>query len=241
VAWHPERLGVPLRRRKPAVIGVDFMSDLFHPSTPNEQIAAVFGVMAATPQHVYLLATKRPRRARGFSRWIKRKSPDPWTHCHSEALRAELMSMGDGGPLHTRSEEASGRPWPLPNVVLLASIEGQATANERIPLLLQCPAAVHGVRVEPMLWRLEFGAAAGIGFGADLATRARLAWVICGGESGPGARPMHPDWARRLRDQAIDAGLPFFFKQWGPSGAGRELDGREWTQVPRIVQEVIGG
>jgi protein gp37 len=144
---------------------------------------------------------------------------------------------------------------PLPNVWLGVSAENQHFADERIPLLLETPAAVRWISAEPLL-----GPVTGIGtrdFGG-------INWVVCGGESGANARPMHPDWARSLRDQCQAAGVPFFFKQWGqwlPVGqgmwspgeakayaawnwmncemvkvgkkaAGRQLDGREWNEFP---------
>ena len=142
-----------------------------------------------------------------------------------------------------------GRRWPLPNIWLGVSVENQATADERIPLLLQTPAAVRFISAEPLLgpidlhnldahalgragghspsaeeleepWKYDsltagdiyWGGSGGISDGPE---HNALDWVICGGESGPGARPMHPEWARSLRDQCAAAGVPFFFKQWG--------------------------
>ncbi len=108
-----------------------------------------------------------------------------------------------------------------PNVWLGVSVEDQQTADERIPWLLKTPAAVRFVSVEPMLGAVDL-----MGF-LPLAQSdihgvvyspvggPFIDWVICGGESGPGARPMHPDWARSLRDQCRGANVPFFFKQWG--------------------------
>lgn len=143
--------------------------------------------------------------------------------------------------------------WPLPNVWLGISAEDQPAADERIPLLLQCPAAVRFVSCEPLLGPISLGM---------LGTRENwrpvydgIRWVIAGGESGPKARPMHPDWVRSLRDQCQEAGVPFFFKQWGEwlphvdtvreelptkdqftrvgkKAAGRLIDGREWNECP---------
>ena len=136
-----------------------------------------------------------------------------------------------------------------PNVWLGVSCEDQKTAYERIPLLLQAPAAVRFVSLEPLLGPIDLLAI----FGHDLyAMNKGLDWVIVGGESGPHARPMHPDWARSIRDQCVEAGVPFFFKQvgeWatveefgtkrelgilrvGKKKAGRLLDGREWNEFP---------
>jgi protein gp37 len=104
-------------------------------------------------------------------------------------------------------------PWPMPNVWLGVSVEDQATAEERIPWLLETPAAVRFVSCEPLLGPIDLNVEYGQGVGDLLIDY--LNWVIVGGESGPKARPMHPDWARSIRDQCVAAGVPFFFKQWG--------------------------
>lgn len=105
----------------------------------------------------------------------------------------------------------------LPNVWIGVSVEDQATADERIPLLLQTPAAVRWISAEPLLGRIDL---ATIRHGADddlpiFGTQWGVDWVVVGGESGPNARPMHPEWARSLRDQCAASGVPFLFKQWG--------------------------
>jgi protein gp37 len=138
--------------------------------------------------------------------------------------------------------------WPLPNLWLGTSIEDQATADERIPHLLATPAAVRFISAEPLLGPVDLtrivikpsdapergkppvsiNALKGWYGGADH-DPARTHWTICGGESGPGARPMHPDWARSLRDQCAMEGVPFFFKQWGawfPGEVDDKSDGR---------------
>ena len=147
--------------------------------------------------------------------------------------------------------------WPLPNVWLGVSAEDQATADERIPLLLQTPAAVRFVSLEPLLGPIDLfhiKEVTGLTFNAlsrkeGISFRgAGLDWVIVGGESGPHARPLHPRWARDLRDQCAAAGVPFFFKQWGQhrpptendlvwrslgkKAAGRLLDGIEHNGMP---------
>ena len=116
---------------------------------------------------------------------------------------------GDGTPLFT---------WPLPNVWLGVSVENQAAADERIPLLVQVPAAVKFVSCEPLLGEVKLTDDVGTWFSGEYASFGGyhgIDWLIVGGESGPGARPMHPDWARGLRDQCQQAGVPFFMKQWG--------------------------
>ena len=116
--------------------------------------------------------------------------------------------------------------WPLPNVWCGISCEDHDTADERIPILLDTPAAVRFISAEPLLGPIE------------LAPFGGLDWVIVGGESGAGARPMDLEWVRSLRDRCTAAGVPFFFKQWGgrtPKAGGRELDGRTWDEMPGDV------
>ncbi len=144
------------------------------------------------------------------------------------------------GPTPNTPNVAFPRPnlWPLPNVWLGVTAEDQTRADERIPHLLSTPAAVRFVSVEPMLGPVHLGyigwpngsglkrtglsALTGIKYidGEYKGRVPKLDWVICGGESGPKARPMHPDWARSLRDQCAAAGVPFFFKQWGEWAPG---------------------
>ncbi len=199
-------LDAPFRLRKPALIGVQFMGDLFHEDIWYGLIYELFtNVMAKCPQHTFLVLTKRPEGALGFSR---------------EAI-----------PLHDFA-------WPK-NVWLGVSVENQKRADERIPILLQIPAAVRFVSIEPMLGpvdltrlilatRNKLDALRGIEYsyvGADEDGRAMwddpvtegdwIDGVIVGGESGPGARPMHPKWVRDVRDQCVAAGIPFFLKQLG--------------------------
>jgi len=117
--------------------------------------------------------------------------------------------------------------WPLPNVWLGVSTEDQEQADRRIHELERTPTAVRFISAEPLLGEILLG------------DRLRhLDWVIAGGESGTGARPMHPDWARSLRDQCVSAAVPFHFKQWGgrtPKSGGRELDGRTWDEFPAVA------
>src|SRR5262249_61051875 len=113
----------------------------------------------------------------------------------------------------------------LPNVWLGVSLEDQKTADDRIPLLLETPAAVRWISAEPLLGPIDLSKeylTALLGkypfkhYSGPRTTIAHLLdWVVVGGESGPKARPMHPDWGRSLRDQCVAAGVPFFFKQWG--------------------------
>ena len=245
---------------RPRRIFVNSMSDLFHPNVPDAWIAKIVAVMVTAYWHQFQVLTKRPERMQPLL-----SSQDFWDLV-SDAL-----------------EEMVGDDWayshPLEHVWWGVSVEDQATADERIPLLLQTPAAVRFISGEPLVGgidlRSNLGGTRWIGGQRGHEGRDRhgihrhddrcergLDWVICGGESGPGARPMHPDWARSLRDQCASAGVPFFFKQWGAwlgamqdgpmrddgqqtincsnapirvgkKAAGTLLDGREWKEFPR--------
>jgi len=195
----------PLRWRKPRRIFVNSMSDLFHQDVPDEWIDRVFAVMALAPQHTFQVLTKRPERMGAwFATGLDTREEDVAT-----AMRRIDINSG------------FFTDWPLPNVWLGTSVEDQPTADARIPHLLAAPAAVRFVSAEPLLGPVDLTVYM---FGAhqteetDWIAR-RLDWLIVGGESGPGARPMHPDWARSLRDQCAAASVPFFFKQWGGVGA----------------------
>ena len=182
VTCHPDALALPTTWRRPRLVFVNSMSDLFHAQVPLEFVQQVFDVMAATPQHTYQLLTKRARRLR--------------------RVAADLS-------------------WP-PNVWMGVSVES-ADVLSRIDDLHAVKAPVKFLSCEPLLGPLD-----------DLNLMG-IDWVIVGGESGRGARPMQADWARSIRDQCIAADVPFFFKQWGgrtPKAGGRELDGRAWDQMP---------
>lgn len=185
----------PLRWKAPSKIFVNSMSDLFHPEVKDEWLMKIFAVMAQAPQHTFQVLTKRPERM------------------------LEVLANSEVSGYFQRSY---GK-WPLPNVWWGVSVEDQASANERLPLLIHCNAAVRIVSYEPALGPVDFAAA--MGFNVDKSVRLRsltgpmggalLHWIICGGESGPHARAMHPDWARDTRDFCASLGISFFFKQWG--------------------------
>lgn len=237
-----ERLGDPLRWQRPRRIFVNSMSDLFHEALSFEAIAAVFGVMAAARRHTYQVLTKRPARALAFFAWVsapERRMALPSNlssisteHC---VIREAASGVGKPGAWGVGEAEAPFL-WPLPNVWLGVSIEDQATADERIPLLLQCPAAVRWVSAEPLLGPVNLRAYlphASLGETMQRLANAvdrgdtslqLLDWVVVGGESGPGARPMHPDWARSLLDQCVPEGTSFLFKQWGDWKSILDLD-----------------
>ncbi|SKO36807.1 bacteriophage protein gp37 [Mycobacteroides abscessus subsp. bolletii] len=200
VQLRPDKLGLPLRWTKPRRIFVNSMSDLFHDKVPDEYIARVFAVMALAPRHTFQLLTKRHGRMRSLlnSAYFLQAVGRVWAEPPSD------------WPL---PRDWRVPVWPLPNVWLGVSAEDQKRADHRIPALLDTPAAVRFVSAEPLLGPIDLHADP---IGKDsVFWIGHLDWVIVGGESGPSARPMHPDWARSLRDQCIGAGVPFLFKQWG--------------------------
>lgn len=245
----------PLRWRRPRMIFVCSMTDLFADFVTDAMIDRVFAAMALAPQHTFQVLTKRPDRMREYlGRMESGVSNIPSTFLRIAAAIGELGE--DITPNKLRAK------WPLPNVWLGTSAERQQEADERIPDLLATPAAVRFLSAEPLLGPIDLhpnllgfpaghpaACACGHGHGftrcpnygqvSSICHKPRcpcpgfrkargadgLHWVIAGGESGPGARPMHPDWARQLRDQCAAAGVPFFFKQWG-----------EWTPGVNVTR-----
>jgi protein gp37 len=214
------------RQGKRVLVGS--MTDVFHEK--NDVIAGdrIFGAMRNHPLHTFLVLTKRP-----------------------EVLRIYRPKL-----------------WPLPNVWLGTTVCGPYEIW-KIRVLMQIPAAKHFVSFEPLLagvnlatidWTAVTSSTStknvltgqvlidgNCGESSQTLSGDKLDWIICGGETGPNARPMQPDWVRSLRDQCIEAGVPFFFKGWGEWApglcdlgmkrvgkryAGRKLDGQEWNQVP---------
>lgn len=198
----PEVMKQSLRRKVPTRFFVGSMTDLFHPSVPLHFLDKVFAYMCLAPQHTFQILTKRPGRMREYLLGMFMTAG--WKRRLQMQLPPELQ----------RSQEWRDCRSPLGNVWLGVTVEDQATADARIPELLKTPAAVRFISVEPMLGPVDLSA---VRYCADpvLGMKWGLDWVICGGETGPGARPMHPDWARLLRDQCAASGVPFFFKQWG--------------------------
>jgi len=208
----PEHLADPLRWKKPRRIFVNSMSDLFHEKLTNEQIAAVFGVMAAAPRHTFQVLTKRAKRMREWFAWAC-KVECVIQGMETEAIRSSLHHAAcDASPEIAKLTAGKwcGFYWPLPNVWLGVSVEDQAAADERIPELLATPAAVRFLSCEPLLGPVELTAEC-IEERANGGTA--LDWVIAGCESGPGARPCGVEWLRSLRDQCARSGVAFFLKQ----------------------------
>lgn len=211
----PELLSQPLRWRKPRRVFVNSMSDLFHEDVPDDFIDRVWMVMTQARRHVFQILTKRPERMR---KYLSRFRPDGEGWITRDGARA--MGKPRSGPL------IADNNWPPKNIWLGVSVERQREADERIPLLLQTPAAVRFVSLEPLLGPIQL---TGISsspacFNALLCGRyPRLDWVIIGGESGPGARPCDIAWIRDIVRQCKEAGVPVFVKQLGshPTGTGR--------------------
>ena len=182
VTLHPDMLTIPSRWKRPRLVFVNSMGDLFHENVPLRFIQSVFGEMEECRRHVFQLLTKRPERA--------------------AELSPEL-------------------PWPS-NVWMGTSVEDESVID-RVDWLRRIPAKIRFLSLEPLLGPLP-----------DLRLDG-IHWVIVGGESGPGARPMLPDWVRDIRDRCVDEMIPFFFKQWGGrnrKSSGRVLDGRTWDEMP---------
>jgi protein gp37 len=279
VALIPDKLAEPLSWRKPARCFVNSTSDLFHEALSFEDIAAVYGVMAACPHITFQVLTKRPERRWEFYAWAAEQGAELLAAVGAEppggspvpgAMALFLEGLETRPPIDDLAKmlrPAYRAPWPLPNAWEGASCETQKEADERIPHLLATPAAVRFLSLEPLLGPIDlrqwigYGRyegnvpghcvsidgeslhlgdrkcrTCGWGFPDDPDYPRRvpgIAWVIVGGESGHGARPMHPEWARSLRDQCAAAGVPFFFKQWGEWGSGCTLMGTGAKAMPR--------
>jgi protein gp37 len=222
VTLHADRLDIPFHWHKPRRIFVCSMSDLFHEDVPSAWLDAAYRTMRSCPQHTFLMLTKRPQNAHD---WRDREFP------------------------------------ALPNQWLGVTVCNQSEADEKIPVLLQTSAALRFVSIEPMLGPVDLARwlrcngssvcdqrkggqgplARGDSAWCNPPCPKFLDWVICGGETGPGARRMRADWAGDLRDQCDRAGVPFFFKGWGTwlrlkktHPDYRLLDDRQWHQFPDV-------
>ena len=206
IATAPEKLREPLTWRKPRMVFVNSMSDLFHEDVPEEYIAAVFGIMGIASQHTFQVLTKRAARmADVLSRLT-------WDQCLSALSTTYPYGLTAAGAVP---------PWPLPNVWLGTSVENQKCADERIPHLLRTPARVRFLSCEPLLGPIDIERATPCGYYCDETSGhvdhslRRLDWVIVGGESGPGARPCDLAWIRSIVRQCKTVGTACFVKQAG--------------------------
>ncbi len=234
VTLHPDRLDAPLHWAKPRRIFIDSMSDLFHEAVPDEFIDRVFAVMASAPQHSFQLLSKRPQRMLEYL-----------------TLEAREKIVKKQNNIEFGAQGWGQWRWPLPNLWLGVSVENQRYADERIPMLAQVPAAVRFISAEPLLeavdldrfrWQCahcrhvhpsrnpcNWDDCKCAQFEAQMPQ-----WVIVGGESGPGARPMVIGWMRDIVRQCHAAGVAVFCKQLGSNPTNRE-------GVPHPVRDSKGG
>ncbi|MDT8843655.1 phage Gp37/Gp68 family protein [Paraburkholderia fungorum] len=213
----PEKLGAPLLWKRPRAVFVYSMSDLFHPAVSFEYIAAVFGAMALAPAHVFQILTKRASRMREFCQWLADEGSrvsGPQGLCitmflvHVEALPERFA------PTAQRGVASAGR-WPLPNVLLGASVEDQRRADARRDALRD---------VSQLGWKTWVSYEPALG-AVDWSGWSFIDWMVSGGESGPKARISRPEWHRATRDWCEGAGVPYCFKQWG-AWLPREREGQ---------------
>lgn len=242
---HEDVLTLPLKWRKPRRVFVNSMSDLFHKDVPDEFIARLWAVMAATPQHTYQILTKRHGRMRSLLN-------------RGGQYLLDLLEPPAGAEYHA--------PWPLPNVHLGVSVEDQKHADLRIPALLETPAAVRFLSCEPLIGPVDLGryftvAPRGDKSWCSPANRfmdrvsdctcrsshagtygSRLDWIIAGGESGPGSRSCNQEWVRSLVEQSKSSRVPVFVKQLGSVWArengwgGKGGDPDQWDPDLRVRQ-----
>lgn len=241
VRFNEEWLDQPSRWRKPRRIFVCAHGDLFHESVPDAWIDRVFIAMQGAQHHTFQVLTKRAERMR---RYLQRFQPSPPRDGYISRDGVESNRSPAGWPLFHPAR------WPLPNVWLGVSVEDQTSAESRIPELLATPAAVRWCSAEPLLGpidlasievsrqaqpnefrqvnaTIELNALAGTritDLGFEHAGGQRLDWVVAGGESGPDARPAHPEWFRTLRDQCAATHTAFHFKQWGSWTPGENVE-----------------
>lgn len=255
VRLNGEWLDQPIRWARQRMVFVCAHADLFHGSVPDEWIDTIFGVMWAClygrneqDGHIFQVLTKRAERMRDYFKTDRRES---WARA--------AVNYGGGIDPDGIWDQVAGFDGPHPRIWLGVSVENQEAADERIPMLLDTPAAVRWISAEPLLGPINLRAvehpnysvladslagidSRGTGWGKSIQPGPVLDWVVVGGESGPCSRPMHPEWARDLRDQCAEAGTPFMFKQWGEySGAdGITAKARDWKMVDdngRTLQE----
>jgi len=210
-----------IRHRKPKRVFLNLMSDTFHEEARTEWMDRLLSTISVKKMHTFIILTKRADRMADYFnaivnnneryagklvRRFTRNTP------YYDAIYGNLIRLRQGKP--------------IPNLWLLVTAENQKQYDRRVPELLSISAAVHGVSVEPMLEEIDTDiylkySNFGCGGAEPIENcevcghllKQKIDWIICGAETGPGARPMNPDWARSLRDQAVEAGIPFFFKK----------------------------
>lgn len=257
VRLNGEFLLQPLQWKKPRMIFVCAHGDLFAEGVPDEWIDHVFAVMALAPQHTFQVLTKRAQRMRDYV-----NNPETIHRVYHLACDIAVEHRINVTLIADRSHAAMAPPgprvylgeWPLKNVWKGVSTEDQARADDRISYLMDTAAVIRWLSAEPLLSKLNiaeylnaiFHKPSSVGLSENIGklslVRPSLDWVVVGGESGPGARPMHPEWVRSLRDQCAAADVPFFFKQWGawkpvPWKLEREADETDDQYIERSERE----
>lgn len=240
----PGQMEQALRWRRPRRIFLGSMTDLFHEAVPDEFLDQIFACVALAPRHTFLVLTKRPERMRRYFTRFSRQHHTQVLERAAMAMFGEDAANAAGNALDGVLSEGHNVGWPMRNLWLGVTAEDQKRADERVPILLDTPAVQRFVSVEPMLGKIDLTAIAHPeAYDAEVGlldalrgmtcdddpTHPALDWIICGGESGPGARPMHLEWVRSLRDQCQGARVPFFLKQMGeyapcPAGKCKEVD-----------------
>ncbi|WP_029458200.1 DUF5131 family protein [Solidesulfovibrio alcoholivorans] len=259
----PERMAQALSWKKPRRIFVGSMTDLFHPAVPYDFLDKVFACMAMARQHEFILLTKRPSRMREYLQscpesWEKNKGAVAYWANHLGGVAYLLTGSIKQDNLVEASIEGrlnGSVGWPMRHVMLMATIEDQPRADERVPHLMELAGMGWrtGVSVEPMLGPVDLtgveipraygtcllnaltGELRGHGTGTSLGMTGKISWTIVGCESGQHARAMNIEWVHNLKDQCISAGVPFFYKQSMQNGKivhTPKLDGQNWTQFP---------
>lgn len=208
------KLDQPLRWTKPRRVFVNSMSDVHHENIPLEYVAAIYGIMLASPSHQFQVLTKRPERMLEFFEWLRDEAyPDTDPAGYRDVLCAYAAHyLGDGSDSdfkeqHLQLLNRCPEEWPASNIWLGVSTEDQKAADERIPVLQKVPAVVRFLSMEPLIGPV------------NLTNLDGIHWTIVGGESGPGHRPCKQEWVEAILTACQDAGVPFFFKQKGETWA----------------------
>lgn len=240
--YRPDMAEALLRTRKPKRVFWCSMGDLFHPDVPDEWLDHAFAVMALTPHLLHQVLTRRVERMADYLHLVEQR-----VGRYAFPLAEEAKVDWDWHWRKYHAAHGRPR-WPLPNVVAMTSVIDQETADERLPHLLRCPARWRSVSYEPALGAVDFSPwlptydhtveVNGVKFDARnlgglisavsggptrhatglVGKQLVVDQIIAGGESGPRARPPHPQWFRDTRDACEAAGVAFFFKQWGAWG-----------------------
>lgn len=230
VNYDPRMLAKYIGTKTPKTVFPNSMGDIFHEELSVVTIAEIFAAMWLTPHVTYQLLTKREKRMEMIMNSEEfmielHKAANRLHDQYIKPLESELYFYGEVAPGHS-----------MPNVQIGVSVENQEAADQRIPPLINTPAAIRWISMEPLLGPVDIskynmfsycpeengtidsgcrGCKGDSKGDCQAIIRSPIDWVVVGGESGKDARPMHPEWARSLRDQCAAAKIPFFFKQWG--------------------------